>query len=45
MCIAGDLGKLRGGSEQDNAREERVVQTSAPARASARSRRVLDRIY
>ena len=25
MCTAGDLGKVRRGSEQDRAREERVI--------------------
>ena len=40
MCTAGDLGKVRGGSEQDKAREEGTA-PSAPARASAHRRRVL----
>ena len=40
MCTAGDLGKVRGGSEQDKAREEGTA-PSAPARAPAHKRRVL----
>ena len=39
MCTAGDLGKVRGGSEQDKARKEGTA-PSAPARASAHERRV-----
>ena len=39
MCTAGDLGKVWRGSEQDRVREERVI-LAAPARASARNRRV-----
>ena len=39
MCTAGDLGKVRGGSEQGKAREEGTA-PSAPARASAHKRRV-----
>ena len=39
MCTTGVLGKVRGGSEQDRAREEGTA-PSAPARASAHKRRV-----
>ena len=39
MCTAGDLGKVRGGSEQGKAREEGTA-PSAPGRASAHKRRV-----
>ena len=38
MCTAGDLGKVRGGSEQDKEREERTA-PSGPARASALNKR------